>query len=190
MILIDREAPAEAGAREALLDLALGRRRRKKTSERLRDGRLPAEGLSFSARTKGRPLIGTLRLWHISAGADRLALLLGPLAVDPSYRCRGIGSALMRRALSSAAELGHRAVLLMGDEPYYKRFGFSRALTEHLRLPGPFERHRLLALELVPGALRDARGMIAATGEMAPLAPEKSTGIAAKSLTSRVRRAS
>jgi predicted N-acetyltransferase YhbS len=81
-------------------------------------------------------------------------------------------------------------VLLVGDEPYYKRFGFSRAPTEHLRLHGPFERHRLLALELVPGALRDARGMVVATGEMAPLAPEKSTGIAAKSLTSRVRRAS
>jgi predicted N-acetyltransferase YhbS len=190
MVRIDREAPAETGAREALLDLALGRRWRKKTSERLRDGRLPAEGLSFSARTKVGRLIGTLRLWHISAGADRPALLLGPLAVDPSYRCRGIGSALMCRALSRATELGHRAVLLVGDEPYYKRFGFSRAPTEHLRLPGPFERHRLLALELVPGALRDARGMVVASGEMAPMASEKSTGIAAKSLTSRIRRAS
>jgi predicted N-acetyltransferase YhbS len=96
----------------------------------------------------------------------------------------------MRMALSRATELGHRAVLLVGDEPYYKRFGFSRALTEHLRLPGPFERERFLALELIAGALSDARGMVAATGEMAPLAPEKSTGIAAKSLTSRVRRAS
>jgi predicted N-acetyltransferase YhbS len=190
MIRIDREAPAEAGARESLLDLAFGRGRRKKTSERLRNGRLPAEGLSLSARTKAGRFIGTLRLWHISAGAGRPALLLGPLAVDPSYRRRGIGTALMRTALSRATELGHRAVLLVGDEPYYKRFGFSRALTEHLRLPGPFERERFLALELVAGALSDARGMVAATGEMAPLAPEKSTGIAAKSLTSRVRRAS
>ena len=190
MTRIDREAPAEVGARESLLDLALGRRRRKKTSERLRDGRLPAEGLAFSARTKAGRLIGTLRLWHVSAGADRPALLLGPLAVHPSYRCRGIGSALMRAALSHAAERGHRAVLLVGDEPYYKRFGFSRAPTEHLRLPGPFDRDRFLALELVPGALRDARGMVVATGATAPLAAEKSTGIAAKSLTSRARRAS
>ena len=190
MIRIDREAPAEAGARESLLDLALGRRRRKKTSERLRDGRLPAEGLAFSARTKAGSLIGTLRLWHVSAGADRPALLLGPLAVHPSYRCRGIGSALMRSALSHAAERGYRAVLLVGDEPYYKRFGFSRAPTEHLRLPGPFDRDRFLALELVPGALRDARGMVVATGETALLVPEKSTGIVAKSLTSRARRAS
>jgi predicted N-acetyltransferase YhbS len=189
MIRIDREAPAEAGARESLLDLAFGRRRQKKTSERLRNGRLPAEGLSFSARTKAGRLIGTLRLWHVSAGADRPVLLLGPLAVDPSYRRRGIGSALMREALSQAAEHGHGAVLLVGDEPYYKRFGFSRAPTEHLRLPGPFERDRFLALELVPGALRDAHGMVVATGEAAPSAPEKSTGIAAKSLTSRARRA-
>jgi predicted N-acetyltransferase YhbS len=190
MIRIDREAPAEAGARESLLDLALGRRRRKKTSERLRDERLPAEGLSFSARTKAGRLIGTLRLWRVSAGTDRPALLLGPLAVHPSYRCRGIGSALMRAALSRAAELGYRAVLLVGDEPYYQRFGFSRVLTEHLRLPGPFERHRFLALELVPGALHDAHGLVVATGEMASEALEKSTGIATKSLTSRARRAS
>jgi predicted N-acetyltransferase YhbS len=190
MIRIDCEAPAEAGAREALLDLAFGRRRRKKTSERLRNGRLPAEDLSFSARSKAGRLIGTLRLWHVSAGADRPTLLLGPLAVDPSYRCRGVGSALMREALSQAAERGHGAVLLVGDEPYYGRFGFSRAPTEHLRLPGPFERDRFLALELVPEALRGARGMVVATGEAAPLAPEKSTGIVAKSLTSRVRRAS
>lgn len=190
MVRIDREAPAEVGARESLLDLAFGRRRLKKTSERLRDGRLPANGLSFSARTKAGRLIGTLRLWHISAGADRPALLLGPLAVHPAYRCRGVGSTLMQAALSHAAALGHRAVLLVGDEPYYQRFGFSRAPTEHLRLPGPFERNRFLALELVPGALRDARGLVVATGETAPLAPEKSTGIAAKSLTSRARRAS
>ena len=190
MIRIDREAPAEAGAREALLDLAFGRRRRKKTSERLRDGRLPAEGLSFSARTKAGCLIGTLRLWHVSAGVDRPALLLGPLAVHPAYRRRGVGSALMRSALSHATELGHGAVLLVGDEPYYKRFGFSRAPTEHLRLPGPFERDRFLARGLVPGALQDARGTVVATGEMAPPAPEKSTEIAAKSLTSCARRAS
>jgi predicted N-acetyltransferase YhbS len=190
MIRIDREAPAEAGARELLLDLALGCGRRKKTSERLREGRLPAADLSFSATTKNGRLIGTVRLCPVSAGRERPALLLGPLAVHPSYRNRGIGSALMRMALEKAAALGHRAVLLVGDEPYYKRFGFSRAATEHLRLPGPFERDRFLALELVPGALRDARGTVVATGERAPAAAEKSTGIAAKSLTSRARRAS
>ena len=117
MIRIDREAPAEAGARESLLDLCLGRRRRTKTSERLREGRLPAEGLSFSARTKGGRLIGTVRLWRVSAGRERPALLLGPLAVHPSHRNRGVGAALVRTAIEKAAALGHRAVLLVGDEP-------------------------------------------------------------------------
>jgi predicted N-acetyltransferase YhbS len=190
MIRIDREAPAEAGAREALLDLALGRRRRKRTSERLRDGRLPAEGLCFSAKTKNGRLIGTVRLWPVSAGRERPALLLGPLAVHPAYRNRGVGSTLVRAAIEKAAALGHRAVILVGDEAYYKRFGFSRVLTEHLRLPGPFERDRFLAFELIPAALRDARGMVVATGEAAPEVPEKSTEIAGKSLTSRLRRAS
>src|SRR6185312_9529254 len=99
MIRIVREAPAEAGAREALLDLALGKRRRKKSSERLRESRFPAKGLSFSAKLGNGRLIGTLRLWHISAGKDRPALLLGPLAVHPLYQKRSIGSALMQEAI-------------------------------------------------------------------------------------------
>ncbi len=190
MIRTVREAPAEAVAREALLDLALGKRRRKKTSERLRENRLPAEGLSFAAKLGNGRLVGTLRLWHISAGEDHRALLLGPLAVHPSYQKRGIGGALMRAAIQQATALDHQAVVLVGDEPYYRRFGFSKKSAEDLRMPGPFERDRLLALELVPGALENAHGLIKATGETAPRAPEKSTGIAGKSLTSRARHAS
>jgi len=189
MIRIELEALAEASARESLLDLALGRKRRKKTSERLREGRLPADGLSFSAKTGNGRLVGTLRLWHVSAGRQR-ALLLGPLVVHPSYRNRGIGSALMRTALDRAAALGHRAVLLVGDEPYYKRFGFTPQLSEELRMPGPFERGRFLALELVPKALENAHGLVVATGKSLPTAPAASTGIPAKILTSRARRAS
>lgn len=190
MIRIAPAAPAEAGARESLLDLGFGRKRRKKTSERLRESRLPAEGLAFSAKAGNGRLIGTLALWCVSAGRSRPALLLGPLAVHPSYRNRGIGSALTRTAIERARALGHTAVLLIGDEGYYKRFGFSNQLTEDLRMPGPFERDRFLALELVPGALDGARGTVVAAGETAPIVPEKSTGIAAKSLTYRVHRAS
>ncbi len=190
MIRIVSEAPAEAGAREALLDLALGKRRRKKSSERLRENRLPADGLSFVARLGNGRLVGTLRLWHVSAGENRPALLLGPLAVHPAHQKRDIGSSLMREAIASAKARGHRAVVLVGDEPYYRRFGFSNAIASGLHMPGPFERHRLLALELVPGALANARGLITAAGEIAPQAPQKSTGIAGKSLTSRIRRAS
>jgi predicted N-acetyltransferase YhbS len=89
---------------------------------------MPAAGLSLIAADDGR-VVGTVRLWHISAGFDRPALLLGPLAVDPECRSRGIGAALMSRAISEARRRGHRIILLVGDEPYYARFGFSAAAT-------------------------------------------------------------
>jgi predicted N-acetyltransferase YhbS len=108
-------------------------------------------------------LIGTVRLWHVSAGGIP-ALVLGPLAVDASCRSLGVGAALMRHALAVAKARGHSAVILRGDPAYYQRFGFSTAKTGELALPGPFEPERLLAVELHEGALDGARGMIAATG--------------------------
>jgi len=81
MVRIRQERGSDIVAREALLDAAFGPFRRLKTSERLRQGRLPAAGLSFVA-SAGQRLVGTVRLWSISAGSGRLALLLGPLAVD------------------------------------------------------------------------------------------------------------
>jgi predicted N-acetyltransferase YhbS len=190
MITIGPEAPAQAGARESLLDLAFGRRRKAKTSQRLRDGRSPAAGLCYAARTASGRLVGTLRLWHVSAGPNRPALLLGPLAVHPSYRGRGIGSSLVRTALADAAARGHQAMLLVGDEPFYRRFGFSRALTEHLRLPGPFERERFLGLELVADALAGARGLVVATGAPASDAAQPLPTAVARRLTPRARRVS
>ena len=92
-------------------------------------------------------------------------MLLGPLAVDDAWRGLGIGAALMRRATEAAQRLGHKAVLLVGDAPYYGRFGFTAEKTGGLWMPGPYERDRLLARELVPGALDGARGLINATGE-------------------------
>ncbi len=106
-------------------------------------------------------------MWHVSAGGVP-ALTLGPLAVDPSCRKLGIGKALVRRALAAAKARGHGAVLLLGDAPYYGRFGFSALTTGELRLPGPFEPDRLLGLELREGALDGASGMIVPTGMAAP----------------------
>ena len=88
--------------------------------------------------------------------------MLGPLAVEASSRQLGVGAALMDHALAAAKARGHRAVILLGDAPYYARFGFSAAKTGELSLPGPFERDRLLGLELREGALDGAWGMIAA----------------------------
>jgi predicted N-acetyltransferase YhbS len=159
---IRAERASDVVAREALLDACFGENRHTRTCQRLRDGRAPAEGLSLSAVCKGR-LVGTVRLWHVSAGGVP-ALILGPLAVDPSCRQLGVGAALMARALAAAIERGHRAVILLGDAPYYARFGFSTARTADLILPGTFERERLLGLELQEGALDGAWGMIVPTG--------------------------
>jgi len=156
------ERASDVVAREALLDASFGENRHLRTCQRLRDGRTPAEGLAFSAMRQGR-LVGTVQLWHVSAGGTR-ALMLGPLAVDSDCRMLGVGAALITRALAAARARGHRAVLLLGDAPYYVRFGFASAKTGALSLPGPFERDRLLALELDEGALDDAWGMIVPTG--------------------------
>jgi predicted N-acetyltransferase YhbS len=177
------ETSVDVPAREALLDRAMGPKRRKKSSEKLRRGRRPSEGLAFVARDTAGTVVGTVRLWDVavsstaavisggrfaatlpSRGREASALLLGPLAVDPSQKSAGIGSALVRHAIAEARRLGHGAILLVGDAPYYGRFGFSAEKTGRLAMPGPYEQHRLLALELREGALDEAAGTLRAAG--------------------------
>ena len=169
---IRAERSSDVTAREALLDACFGANRHMRTCQRLRDGRAPAEGLALSAMREGR-LVGTVRLWHVSAGGVP-ALMLGPLAVDGQCRKFGLGAALMEQALAAAKALGHGAVILLGDAPYYSRFGFSPLKTGELSLPGPFERDRLLGLELREGALDGAWGMIVPTGTLAAASKPKS----------------
>ena len=176
------ERASDAVAREALLDACFGENRHARTCQRLRDGRAPAVGLALSAVRRGR-LVGTVRLWHVSAGGVA-ALVLGPLAVDPSCRKLGVGAALVKQALASAKARGHGAVILLGDASYYARFGFTMDKTGGLSLPGPFERDRLLGLELREGALDGARGMIVPSGLAAPQGKPRPAAKAAK-LTSR-----
>ncbi len=163
--VVRSERASDVVAREALLDASFGDNRQLRTCQRLRGGQAPAGGLALSALSRGRlgRLVGTVRLWHVSAGGVP-ALVLGPLAVDPAFRKLGIGRALVQRALAAAKARGHGAVLLLGDAPYYSRFGFSALKTGELRLPGPFEPDRLLGLELREGALDGAWGMIVPTG--------------------------
>jgi predicted N-acetyltransferase YhbS len=161
-----------SAARDAVLDRAMSANWKKKTSQKLRAGRLPAEGLAFVARDNQGRIIGTVRLWNIQAGIDPVgrpisALMLGPLAVDPAVKGAGAGSTLMRHAMSEASRLGHGAVVLVGDAPYYARFGFSAEKTGALALPGPVERDRFLAVELAEGWLDGAAGMVVATGAKA-----------------------
>ncbi len=166
---IDLETPADVVARENLLDRVMGPERRLKSSEKIRSGRLPAQGLALVARDESGHVIGTVRLWNIEAGISQNAtpveaLLLGPLAVECTQEGRGIGGALMRAAITEAAHRGHGAVLLVGDAAYYERFGFFADKTKHLVMPGPFERCRFLALELKAGWLDGAAGMIVPSG--------------------------
>jgi predicted N-acetyltransferase YhbS len=179
---IRSERASDVAARETLLDACFGDDRHMRTCQRLRDGRAPAEGLSLSAVRQGR-LVGSVRLWHVSAGGIP-ALMLGPLAVEEPSRQLGVGAALMDHALAAATARGHRAVILLGDAPYYIRFGFTAEKTGALSLPGPFERDRLLGLELREGALDGAWGMIVPTGKAAreskPRLAAKTAKLAAK----------
>ncbi|MBX9930764.1 MAG: N-acetyltransferase [Methylobacterium sp.] len=179
MIQIREERPPDVAAREGLLDACFGEARRFKTSERLRTGRLPAEGLAMTAEQDGR-VVGTVRLWHVAAGAHCPALLLGPLAVDPALQGHGLGSTLMRAALRRAEMLGHAAILLVGDAPYYARFGFSPEIVGGLFMPGPFERERFLGLELRKGALAGARGILRAAGALDQEVPDQLVPAAAE----------
>ncbi|MCY0148403.1 N-acetyltransferase [Hoeflea sp. G2-23] len=164
---IENEIGTDRGTREAMLDRAMGPGRKRKSSEKLRRGMLPSSGLAFVARDSNGTLIGSVRLWDVAAGGRQL-LLLGPLAVASEVAGRGIGSALMRHAIDRATELGHGAIMLVGDAAYYSRFGFSVEKTGGLIMPGPVERSRLLGCELLPGYLDEVAGLLVPNGRLAP----------------------
>lgn len=150
MVRVVTERSEHAPAIERLLDQAFGEARWAKTCQRLRDGQEAVRDLSLVA-LDGDQLIGTVRQWRIMVGR-RPALLLGPLAVDPMRRERKIGAQLMTEAVQRAQSAGEGAIFLVGDAPYYRRFGFLPEPTRKLRLPGPVDRERFLACELKPGA--------------------------------------
>jgi predicted N-acetyltransferase YhbS len=172
MVTIELERSGDAAAIEALLDEAFGPNRHRKAAQRLRDGQAPLPGLALVAREGGRP-IGTLRFWSVRIGARHRALLLGPIAVDAACRGRGVAAWLINTGLARARAMGHRAVILVGDAPYYERFGFSVAMTAGMTLPGPVDRARFLGLELEPGALAGVTGRVAADPQARVLAPQQ-----------------
>ncbi len=146
---------------ENLLDEVFGLDRRTKTSYRLREGERPVPGLSFVAVGKGGDVLGAVSFWRLHIGDDGTpALLLGPLAVSPALQGKGIGRALMHHGLDLARAKGHALVVLVGDEPYYARVGFQRLPEGRLILPGPVDPARFLYLELQPGALDAAHGLV------------------------------
>ncbi len=157
-LVIRPELPADAAAIERLHERAFGPGRFARTAFRLREGAPHLLDLSFTALV-GTLLVGSVRVSPIFAG-DTPALMLGPLTVDPAFENRGIGGALMQRCIEAARDGSHALVLLVGDEPYYSRFGFRRIPARQLELPGPVNPDRFLALDLKEGALERSRGMV------------------------------
>lgn len=157
-LVIRPEVPLDAEAIERLHQRAFGPGRFARTASRLREGAPHLSELSLTALV-GTLLVGSVRLTPIWAGRTP-ALMLGPLTVDPAFESRGIGGALMRRSLAIARERGHTLVLLVGDEPYYSRFGFARVPSGQLAMPGPVDPARFLAAELRAGALAEAKGPV------------------------------
>ncbi len=152
------ETAADAIAIERLHERTFGPGRYAKTAYRIREGAAHRPELSFTARI-GTLLVGSVRLTPIRIGESK-ALLLGPLTVEPPFRERGIGQALIERALAQARAAGHRLVVLVGDEPYYVKCGFKRIPKGNAVMPGPVDPARLLVCELADGAFAGVGGPI------------------------------
>ena len=152
-----------ADAVEQLLDAAFGVERRERTAYRLREGVKAIPSLSFAALEDGA-LVGSLQSWPVELaspdGAAEPMVLVGPVAVRPDRQRDGIGRALMTRMLEAAEAEGAPPLMLFGDADYYERFfAFRAAPTQGWRLPGPFDRRRLLA-RIAPGRRLAAEGVI------------------------------
>ncbi|AMJ60876.1 GNAT family N-acetyltransferase [Bosea sp. PAMC 26642] len=159
-LTIRRELPADSAAIERLHERAFGPGRFARTAFRLREGVPPDPRLSFAAHV-GTFLVGSIRVTPVSAGGHQ-ALMLGPLTVDPAFEGRGIGAALMNSSIDAARAAGYDLILLVGDAPYYARFGFRPIVPGQLVLPGPADPARFLALELVEGVLAQRSGAVTA----------------------------
>ncbi len=157
-LTIRPEADANSVPIEKLHERAFGPGRFARTAYRLREGMPHERSLSFTALV-GTLIVGSIRLTRIVAGGVP-ALLLGPVTVEPAFMNHGIGMALVRRSLEAAISEGHKLVLLVGDEPFYKRAGFHKVPRGQLEMPGPVDPDRLLALELEPGVMAGAKGPV------------------------------
>ena len=152
------ETPKDAQAIERLHERTFGPGRFALSAYRLREHVDHLLELSFTARI-GTLLVGSVRQLPVCIG-DVSALMLGPLTVEPPFRNRGVGRALLERALGDAKAKGHRLVILVGDEPYYSRVGFKAVPKGRATMPGPVDYSRLLVAELAEGAFSGVSGAI------------------------------
>jgi predicted N-acetyltransferase YhbS len=155
------ETPDDTYEVEMLLDLAFAPGRTALSSYQLREGVEPIRELSRIVRDEFDAVVGSIRYWPIRIGdSGDPALLLGPVAIHPTRQGEGLGALLIGDTLDHAAELGWERVILVGDAPYYQRFGFSRRLTVALDFPKPVNLERLLAKELVEGSMSKVSGIV------------------------------
>lgn len=154
--------PDDIGAIALLNAEAFGPGRFARTAYRVREGMPPVSAFCKVCVTEDGRIIAAVRFTPIRIGGHDAALLLGPLAVAPSHANQGYGRQLIALGLEQAKADGIGLVLLVGDEPYYGRLGFQRVPYGQITLPGPVDPGRLLAAELRPGALAEARGRVTA----------------------------
>lgn len=157
MFRLDDERAADWWEVEALYDLCFAPGREALSSYRLRDGIEPVPGLSLTLRDPEGILAGAIRHWPVQV-AGRPALLLGPVAVHPTHQGEGLGALLIQDSLARGAALGWRRVILVGDRPYYARFGFERL--DGVEMPPPTNPDRVLGIALEPGAWDGVTGAV------------------------------
>ncbi|MEX2520837.1 MAG: N-acetyltransferase [Paracoccaceae bacterium] len=161
MFTLSQESGADSDEVEWLFDLAFAPGRRALSSYKLRDGVLTVSELSLVARDEFGALGGAIRYWPVTIGAAGTpALLLGPVAVHPTRQGEGLGALLLHETLAKARDLGWARVVLVGDEPYYRRFGFDREAARGLSFPPPTNPDRLLARALVDNAFDGVEGEV------------------------------
>jgi predicted N-acetyltransferase YhbS len=161
MFRLSQETDRDFDEVEWLLDTAFAPGRTALSSYRLREGVSPVAELCVIARDEFDAVAAAIRYWPVRIGrAGSAALLLGPIAVHPTRQGEGLGALLMNETLRRAAELGWTRVVLVGDEPYYRRFGFERRLARKVKFPPPTNPARILARELVEGAMEGVSGTV------------------------------
>lgn len=138
---------------------AFGPGRFARSAHRVRESAAVVEGLSHTAWV-GEDLAGSIRFAAIRIGERSGALLLGPLMVEPKWAGKGCGRALIEKGLELTKAQGHALVLLVGDLPYYERYGFQRVPPGQIQLPGPVDPARLLGVELIPDSLKQFEGLV------------------------------
>ncbi len=169
MFRIFPETPRDLAEVEYLFDLAFAPGRTALSSYRMRDGIGPETDLSLIARDDYDTLAAAIRFWRVRVGDEgHPALLLGPVAVHPTRQGEGLGALMIGDSLERAAQAGWTRIILVGDAPYYRRFGFSSGTEIGLSFPPPTNPDRLLVRALAPGAFEGVSGLVRPWAEGEP----------------------